>query len=75
MTENKICRECRWNKYPICEGIIMMNGNFMNIEKLRSSFKCGQKDKVDICDLMPKKSKIELKLEELEVKIKILEEK
>lgn len=72
--EHKKCKGCRWNNYPICEGIIMSTGEFMNIDKLRSSFRCGQKELDVIDDHTPKKSDLELRIEALEEKTKDLTE-
>ena len=76
MTEHKICKVCKWNKYPLCEGTKMFDGEFMNIEKLKPGFKCGQKDLPDVKDFSIKtKTELELKVEMLENKINELEEK
>lgn len=75
MTEHKICKGCKWNNYPTCKGSIMFNGSEMNIENLKPSFKCGHKDKLEVTDFsIKKKSALELKIEELEAKIKKLED-
>lgn len=73
--EHKKCKGCKWNKYPVCIGIIMSTGNFMNIENLRSIFQCGQKERDIVDDLTPKKSVLELKLESLENRLIELEKK
>ena len=76
MSEHKICVGCTWNKYPECLGFKMFSGEFMNIENLRPTFNCGQKDNIELTDFsIVKKSELELRLEELEQKIAILEEK
>ncbi len=71
MIAHNICKGCKWNVYPECRGTIMENGRYMNIEKLRSTFQCGQKDFNEVNDLSFKKK---TKVEELEARIKILEE-
>ena len=76
MSEHKVCKDCRWNKYPSCLGFKMFSGEFMNIENLRPTFNCGQKDNIELTDFsIVKKSELELRVEELEQKIAILEEK
>ena len=74
--ENKICKGCQYNKYPLCEGTKMFDGNYMNIENLRKGFECGQKDYPELKDFSIKiKTTLELKIEELEEKINRLEER
>ena len=74
MTEHEVCKGCQWNKYPLCEGIKMFNGEFMNIENIRPVFECGQKDILEAKDLsITVKSPLELKIEELEARITGLE--
>lgn len=74
MIEHKNCKGCNWNKYPLCEGIKMFDGNFMNIENLTKQFQCGIKGMVLMVDQsIIIKSKEELKLEDLEERIKKLE--
>ena len=76
MTEHETCEGCRYNKYPLCEGTKMEDGNFMNIENLRPIFNCGRKDSDNIMDFSIKfKSELELKIEGLEVRIVELESK
>lgn len=76
MTEHEVCNGCQWNDYPNCLGTKMFDGEFMNIEKLKPGFQCGQKDNETAMDFSIEiKSELELKMEELESKIKILEEK
>jgi hypothetical protein len=71
--EHKICKGCRWNKYPLCEGTRMDTEKFMNIENLKTNFKCGQKDRDNIDDLSFRpKTEIELRIEALEEKTKDL---
>lgn len=54
----------------------MHDGNEMNIENLKPSFQCGKKDDDDITDFSIKiKSALELKVIELENKLKLLEKK
>lgn len=67
--EHKICKGCIWNNYPTCKGTIMHDGNEMNIENLKPSFRCGQKDMDIMTDFTPKKTKVE----ELEERIQVLE--
>ncbi|GAG34526.1 unnamed protein product [marine sediment metagenome] len=75
MIEHKICEECKYNKYPECLGTILEDGSFMNIEYLKNSFECGQKDQDNLMDFSIKyKTELELRVEELENKITILEE-
>lgn len=70
MTENKICKGCKYNNYPTCKGTIMDDGNEMNIENLSSNFRCGQKDMDNITDFSIKvKSELELKVEDLQRQI------
>jgi len=76
MGEHKVCKGCQHNNYPICKGTIMFDGNEMNIEKLKFNFRCGQKDDSNITDFSVKyKSEADLKIEELEEKIKLIEER
>ena len=73
MTEHKVCKGCRWNKYPECLGTIMMDGIFMNIENLKIGFECGQKEDDKMMDFSIKpKSDLELRVEALEEKTKDL---
>ena len=74
--ENKMCKGCRWNHYPDCYGTKMFSGNYMKIDALKEGFECGQKDDLELTDFsIVKKSELELKIEELEAKIRILEGK
>jgi len=76
MTEHEICKGCRWNKYPVCEGMKMFDGNYMTIENLRKEFQCGQKDSSMMVDFSIKqKTADQLKIEELEARLAILEQK
>lgn len=76
MTEHKICKGCKYNRYPLCYGTKMYDGEYMNIENLKESFNCGQKDEPELTDFSIKtKSELELRIEELELKINKLEEK
>ncbi len=76
MVEHEICKGCKFNKYPLCEGTKMFDGNYMNIENLNDGFVCGQKDKSELTDFSTvKKSSLELKVEELESRINTLENK
>jgi glycine cleavage system regulatory protein len=75
MVQHEVCIGCRYNNYPECLGTIMDDGNPMNIENLRSGFQCGQKNEPEMMDFSIKiKSDLELKLEELEAKIKVLKD-
>lgn len=75
MTKNKICENCQYDHYPLCYGTIMENGLYMNIENIRAGFECGQKDILELKDFSIKiKSDLELKVDELEEKIRVLEE-
>ena len=65
ISEHKTCINCKWNKYPICEGTIMFEGVFMNIENLRTNFKCGVKDKEIPIDLSSQKTKTDILEEEI----------
>jgi len=75
--EHKVCKNCKWNEYPICKGT-KIDGVFMNIENLAKEFKCGIKnmDKIQELVLFPsEKSELELlkeKVLQLEQKIEIL---
>lgn len=74
MPVHEVCKGCIWNQYPICEGIKMFDGNYMNIENQSPSFQCGQKYKTILVDLsIITKSEQELKMEDLEERIKVLE--
>lgn len=74
MVEHKICKGCRFNKYPLCEGTKMGDGNYMNIENLKPIFQCGQKNELEFTDFsIIEKSNIELRIEDLERKIIELE--
>ena len=76
MTEHEICKGCNWNKYPLCEGIKMYDGNFMNIENLTDQFQCGLKDKKEmIYQSIVTKSEAELKIEDLEARLAAVESK
>jgi len=72
MVENKECKGCPYNNYPTCSAIIMFDGNEMNIENLRETFKCGRKDVVLgdgealITDFSLNKSHNQLEKDELE---------
>ena len=71
MTEHKVCVGCKWNEYPLCKGSIMLDGNYMNIDKLHEEFQCGVKLRDTPKDhSIIEKSKIEL----LEDRIKVLED-
>ena len=73
--EHKVCKDCIWNRYPECYGTIMDNKKYMNIENLRTGFRCGQKDRLEVDDLSFKeKTDLELKTEDLEERIKKIEE-
>jgi len=73
---HKICKDCKFNKYPLCEGTKMKDGNFMNIEKLKENFQCGQKEEAELMDFsIKKKTPEQLKIEELEARILELESK
>ena len=75
MGEHKVCKDCNWNKYPLCEGTIISNGEFMNIENLKPGFECGQKNDPNPFDFsIKKKSSLELRIEVLEEKTKDLTE-
>ena len=75
MGEHKVCKGCGWNKYPLCEGTIISNGEFLNIENLKPGFECGQKDELKINDFSIKiKPELELRIEALEEKTKDLTE-
>ena len=54
MVEHKVCKGCPHNEYPVCKGTIMFNGQKMNIENLKNSFQCGQKEEINIVDFTPK---------------------
>ena len=74
MTEHKICKDCKWNEYPLCKGTIMPNGEYMNIENIKPIFKCGQKEELELNDMsIERKSDLDLKIEELETRINELE--
>lgn len=76
MSEHKNCIDCQYNNYPLCQGTKMEDENYMNIEKLKRGFICGQKDHEKLTDFSIKyKSDLELKVEALEAKILKLEEK
>ena len=69
MTENKVCKGCTYNKYPLCHGTKMFDGNYMRIDALRVGFECGQKDLPELKDFSIRPKTIEqLKIEELEAK-------
>lgn len=73
MTENKLCKGCKYNNYPTCKGFIMYSREEMNIENLRLGFSCGQKDMDEITDFsIKKKSELELKIEDLQNQINSL---
>ena len=74
MVENKVCKGCKYNKYPICEGIKMFDGNYMNIENLKESFNCGQKNDTIVVDFsIVKKTEEELIIEDIEARLIELE--
>lgn len=62
MTENKTCKGCKWNAYPICNGTILENGDKMRIDNLRPVFNCGVKDMDTISDSRPVHIPTELEL-------------
>lgn len=71
---HKECEKCQWNNYPTCNGTIMDDGSEMNIENLKDSFQCGQKDDINITDFSIRvKSDLELRIEVLEEKTKDLD--
>lgn len=74
MTEHKICKGCKWNKYPFCSGTKMID-EFMRIDNLKEYFVCGRKDLDNVGILgIVKKSDLELRVEVLESKVNTLEE-
>ena len=65
--EHKICKDCQYNNYPACTGTKMPSGLFMNIENLKPSFQCGQKDTDKMTDFsIIVKSELEFRVEVLE---------
>jgi len=75
MTEIKICKGCKWNHYPECWGTIENNGDYMDISDLLEIFECGVKDRNNAKDhSIVKKTALELKLEDLEARLKVLED-
>ena len=76
MVENKVCKECPYNHYPESYGTKMFDGNYMNIENLKIGFECGQKDDPELKDFsIRNKTPDQLKIEELELRLKKLEER
>lgn len=77
IVEHEVCKGCKWNNYPICNGTIMPDGEFMNIENLNPGFQCGVKDMESIKDYSIRtKSEVEEikeKMAELEDRINSLE--
>jgi hypothetical protein len=52
----------------------MGDGNYMNIENLKESFNCGQKDESELIDFSIKvKSDLEVLVEDLKARIETLE--
>ncbi len=75
MSENKTCKGCKWNEFPICKGIIQENGNFKRIDNLRPIFGCGVKDMlIPLDNSIRIKSDSEKKIIDLESRIKVLED-
>lgn len=73
---NKICKDCKWNNYPTCKGIIMHDGNEMRIDYLSPNFQCGRKDMENSVDFSIEiKTDAEKKINELEFRISELEKK
>ena len=67
---SELCKGCKWNNYPYCNGSKDFDGNFMRIDNLRPIFMCGQKDNNIVYDFsIIEKTKLEL----LEERIEILE--
>jgi len=74
MPEHESCKGCRWNAYPLCNGTIMISGDYMNIENLRKNFECGQKIISILTDhSLVFKTDVDKKMEELEARIEELE--
>ena len=73
MAEKKICKECRWNNYPECEGTINVDGSKMRIDKLRPIFNCGQKDLSILTDFSQEKDANEQEISDLKARITQLE--
>jgi len=86
---NKECVGCRWNSYPLCRGNIV-DGEFMQIDKLRAGFKCGTKGSDDpsttyintpnpkdqrIKNLEDKNIELEATIQAIEAEIETLKEK
>ena len=64
MSENIVCKECKWNKYPECLGSLI-NGIPMAIDELSKGFTCGQKDKDVAYNQILYKNPIETMQEEI----------
>ncbi len=74
MTEHELCKGCKWNNYPICDGSIFDNVK-MDISNLDDDFKCGQKYE-DLVDDQPAfQDTQKIRIEELEARILELENK
>ncbi|KKM82982.1 hypothetical protein LCGC14_1314010 [marine sediment metagenome] len=70
--EHEICKKCKWNNYPTCSGIILY-GTEMNIEHNKIGFICGTKDETERVEFTKTKTESEIKIEELEARIKVME--
>ena len=77
MVELKICKGCNWNHYPECQGKIDEDGSFEKIDNLVKSYVCsGFRDTLETHSDVPIiiKTELELKVEELEEKVRALED-
>ena len=75
MAEHEVCKDCRWNNYPICNGIKMEDDTLMNIENLRPLYSCVIKFQEEGMGFIKNKSEYELKIKEIEDRISVLENK
>lgn len=64
-----ICEDCRWYKYPECLGTIMIDGSYMNIEKLAIDFQCGQKEREVVTNFTESEPTVEERLTALEAEV------
>ncbi len=78
MPEHDYCKGCKWNNYPICNGIKMEDDTLMNIENLRPSFECIVKFQDEGIGFIKNKTELKLiqeKNQELEARLLALESK
>jgi len=74
MVESEICKDCQWNEYPLCGGVLM-NGIKLSIENHHKEFQCGQKENKEVAVIDTETNTQDAKIKELEETIAIILEK